>query len=172
MALEGGEADAASRKEYLEIHTPLYVIPSDFFVALAMSPSPAMDRRVRILIADDHTVIRETVRSTLERYPRFEVCGEAEDGFKAIQEAHRLKPDVVVLNVSMPVLNGFEAAREIKASLPESAIVILSSSIDQRFIEEAKKIGARAYVAKTSTGEALVKAIEAAVISGDFVLLE
>jgi two-component system, NarL family, nitrate/nitrite response regulator NarL len=132
----------------------------------------AMDRRLRILIADDHPLIRKTVRSTLERHPRFEVCAEAEDGLKAIEEAHKLKPDVVVLNVSMPVLNGFEAAREIKASLPETAIVILSANVDQRFIEEAKKVGARAYVAKTKAGEELVKAIEAAVIGGDFVLLE
>jgi DNA-binding NarL/FixJ family response regulator len=84
------------------------------------------------------------VRSTLEQHPRSEVAGEAEDGSDAIEEAHRLKPDVVVLNVSMPVLNG-----------PETAIVMLSSSVDQRFAEEAKKIGARAHVAKTKAGEAV-----------------
>ena len=93
-----------------------------------------IDRRVRILIADDHPVIRKRVRSTLEQYPRFEVCGEARDGSKAIEEAQKLIPDVVILNVSMPVLNGFEAAREIKTSLPDTAIVILSSHTDQRFI--------------------------------------
>jgi DNA-binding NarL/FixJ family response regulator len=108
----------------------------------------------------------------LEEHPRFEVCGEAEDGAEAIEEAQRLKPDVVVLNVSMPVLNGFEAAREIKASLPETAIVILSANADERFVEEARRIGARAYVAKTELGKALVKAIETAVIGGDFVLME
>jgi len=108
-----------------------------------------IDRRVRILIADDYPAIRESVRSTLEEHPRFEVCGEAEDGAEAIEEAQRLKPDVVVLNVSMPVLNGFEAAREIKASLPETAIVILSANADERFVEEARRIGARAYLAKT-----------------------
>ncbi len=132
----------------------------------------ALDRTVRILIADDQPVIRKIVRSTLEGHPRFEVCAEVEDGAKAIEEAHRLLPDVVVLNVSMPILDGFQAAREIKAALPETAIVILSSHVDQRFIEEAKKIGARAYVAKTEVGTALVKAIEAAVVGGDFVLME
>jgi two-component system response regulator NreC len=131
-----------------------------------------IDRRVRILIADDHPVIRKRVRFALEGHSRFEVCAEAEDGAKAIEEAQRLKPDVVVLNVTMPVVDGFQAAREIKASLPETAIVILSSHVDQRFIDEAKKIGARAYVAKTEAGEALVKAIEAAVIGGDFDLME
>jgi DNA-binding NarL/FixJ family response regulator len=67
----------------------------------------AMDRRLRILIADDHPIIRKTVRFALERHPRFEVCGEAADGSKALEEARKLKPDVVVLNVSMPVLDGF-----------------------------------------------------------------
>jgi DNA-binding NarL/FixJ family response regulator len=130
------------------------------------------DQRVRILIADDHAVIRKQVRSILEAYPRFEVCGEAPDGAKAIWEAQRLRPDVVVLNVEMPVLNGFDAAREIKAKLPESAIVILSLNADRHLVEEAKKIGARAYVAKTRAGVALVEAIEEAMIGGDFVLVD
>jgi DNA-binding NarL/FixJ family response regulator len=129
-------------------------------------------RKVRILIADDHPVIRRVVRSTLQRHPHFEVCGEVENGLEAIEEAKKLKPDVVVLNVSMPVLNGFEAAREITRTLPESAIVILSQNADKRFVEEAERIGVRAYVAKSKAGEALVKAVEAAVLGEDFVLVE
>ena len=172
--------DSVCSRPYLErivkIRVPLYVSLTDLCVRLAMSPpanvnAQAMDRRLRILIADDHPIIRKAVRSTLERHPRFEVCGEAEDGFKAIEEAHKLKPDVVVLNVSMPVLDGFGAAREIKATLPETAIVILSASANARFVEEARRIGARAYVAKTELGNALVKAIETAVEGGDFVLM-
>ena len=108
------------------------------------------------------------MRSTLQQDPQLEVCGEAEDGAKAIEEAQRLRPDVVVLDVAMPVLNGFDAARGIKTKSPESAIVILSSSVDQRLIDEAKRIGVRAYVAKTRAGEALVNAIEAAVHGEDF----
>jgi DNA-binding NarL/FixJ family response regulator len=131
-----------------------------------------IDRTIRILIADDHPVVRKMVRSTLEEVPHFRVCAEVEDGATAIKEAQRLKPDVVVLNMHMPVLSGFEAAREIKASVPESVIVILSSDVDRGFIEEAKKIGARAYVAKTKTGDALIEAIETAVIGGDFVLVK
>ena len=132
----------------------------------------ATDRNVRILIADDQPIIRTMVRSTLEKIPYFEICAEAADGAKAIQQAQRLKPDVVVLNVTMPVLNGFDAAREIKATLPDTAIVILSSHADQRFVAEAKKIGVRSYVAKSKAREALVKAIEAAVRGDDFVLVE
>ena len=129
-------------------------------------------RKVRVLIADDHSIIRRIVRSTLQANPRFEVCGEAENGAEAIEEAKKLKPDVVVLDVSMPVLNGFEAAREIKKTLPSSAIVILSQNADRRFVEEAKKIGVRAYVAKTKAGEALVKAVEGAALGDDFLLVD
>jgi DNA-binding NarL/FixJ family response regulator len=139
---------------------------------LASVNMAAVSSKLRILIADDHPIVRAAVRSTLSQHPHFEVIGEAHDGVKAIEEAHRLKPDVVVLNVSMPIVNGFGAAREIKASLPQTAIIMLSSSVDHRFVEEAKKIGARAYVAKSKAGEALVKAIEAAVKGGDFALLE
>ncbi|HVB07972.1 MAG TPA: response regulator transcription factor [Candidatus Acidoferrales bacterium] len=151
--------------------------PLAFRLIFVMSPvtgarMKAANRRIRILIADDHSLIRKRVRSTLEEHPRFEVCGEATDGAKAIEAAQKLKPDVVVLNVTMPVLSGFEAAREIRATVPESAIVILSSHADRRFIDEAKRIGARAYVAKTEVGKALVKAIEAALVSDDFVLLD
>ena len=131
-----------------------------------------LDRRVRVLIADDHPVIRGMVRSTLQQHPEFEVCGEAADGAQAVEEAKKLKPDVVVLNVSMPILNGFEAAREIRATLPKSAIVILSSHADETFVREAKEIGVRAYVAKTKAGEALVQAVEAAVLGEDFVLVK
>ena len=94
------------------------------------------------------------------------------DGAKAIEAADSLKPDVVVLNITMPVLNGIEAARVIRARVPESAIVILSTHADERLIEEARRIGARAFVAKTRAGEALVKAIEAAIEGGDFVLMD
>ena len=141
-------------------------------MALASVKMAAVSRKLRILIADDHPIVRAAVRSTLSQHPHFDVVGEAHDGAKAIEEADRLKPDVVVLNVSMPIVNGFGAAREIKASLPQTAIIMLSSSVDHRFVEEAKRIGAQAYVAKTKTGEALVKAIGAAVSGGDFLLLE
>jgi DNA-binding NarL/FixJ family response regulator len=131
-----------------------------------------IDRTVRILIADDHPTIRRAVRSTLQQHPHFEICGEAVNGAEAIAEAERLKPDVVVLNVSMPIMNGLEAAREIKTILPESAIVILSQNADRHFIEEAKKLGVQAYVAKSKAGESLVKAVEAAVLGEDFFFVE
>ena len=148
---------------------------SGFSIGMPRKSGAAVEQaqaKVRILIADDHPIIRRMVRSTLEEHPRFEVCGEAFDGAKAIEAADRLKPDVVILNIAMPVLNGIEAARVIRVRVPDSAIVILSTHADERLIEEAKRIGARAYVAKTRAGEALVKAIEAAIEGGDFVLMD
>jgi DNA-binding NarL/FixJ family response regulator len=133
---------------------------------------PARDPRIRILIADDQPIIRKRVRSILEEHSGFEVCGEVQDGARAIEEAQRLKPDVVILNISMPVLNGLEAARQIKANMPELAIVILSSNADKHFVEEAKKVGARCYVAKDKAALSLVSAVEAAVTSDEFVLLD
>ena len=135
-------------------------------------PTGQVPQKLRILIADDHAVIRKQVRLILEESSRFEVCAEAEDGAEAVEEARRLKPDVVILNVSMPVLNGLEAAREIRAKLPESSIVILSANADKQFIEQAKRMGADAYLAKTKAREALVKAVEAAVTGDEFVLVD
>ncbi|MGB7024725.1 MAG: response regulator transcription factor [Candidatus Acidiferrales bacterium] len=125
--------------------------------------------RVRVLIADDHPLVRKIVRSTLQQDPQLEICGEAQDGAEAIEEVQRLKPDVVVLDLAMPILGGFDAAREIKIKSPGCAIVILSSSVDQRFVDEARKIGICAYVAKTKAVEALVRAVEAAVQGEDFI---
>ncbi len=133
---------------------------------------PARHVRIRVVLADDHPTIRGMVRSVLEEHPHFEVCGEAENGAEAIEEVKRVRPDVVVLNVTMPLLNGFQAARQIRKQIPETAIVILSSHADKHFIAEAKKIGARAYVPKSKIGQALVEALEAAVRGDDFIVLE
>ena len=133
---------------------------------------PARHVRIRVVLADDHPTIRGMVRSVLEQHPHFEVCGEAENGAEAIEEVKRVRPDVVVLNVTMPLLNGFQAARQIRKQIPETAIVILSSHADKHFIAEAKKIGARAYVPKSKIRQALVEALEAAVRGDDFIVLE
>lgn len=112
------------------------------------------------------------MKSTLNQEPRFQVVGEAVDGLEAVDKAEKLKPDVVVLNITMPVLDGFEAARRIRQKLPQTAIVILSSDVDKRFIAEAKKVGARAYVPKSEVAVALVKAIEAAIKNDEFFVVE
>jgi DNA-binding NarL/FixJ family response regulator len=137
-----------------------------------MQTHPIPDRRIRVVVADDHPIIRGMVRSALQQHPHFEVCGEAENGAEAIEEVKRARPDVVVLNVTMPLVNGFQAAQEIKKQMPETAIVIMSSHADKHFVAEAKKIGVRAYVSKSKIGQALIEAVEAAVKGDDFIVLE
>ena len=124
--------------------------------------APVPRRRIRILIADDHPLIRKAVRAVLETRPDFEITGEAEDGAQAVEEVRRTKPDAVVLNITMPVLNGFDAAREIKTSAPHAAIVILSSHADKIIVEQAKEIGVNGFVEKSQASKALVAAIDAA----------
>lgn len=117
---------------------------------------------VRILIVDDHAMLREAVRLLLESRSEFQVCGEAEDGAQAVEKAAELKPDVVVLDIGMPKMNGFEAARKIKVVSPRSQIVILSSHQDQQFLEEARKVGAICYVPKADAERELIDAVKAA----------
>src|ERR1700676_515744 len=137
------------------------------------TPSPSSRRTpIKILVADDHAMIRKIVTTTLKQEEGFEVVGEAENGLEAVHKAEALKPNVVVLNVTMPVLDGFEAARRIRQKLPEVAIVILSSNADKLFIEEAKKIGVRAYIPKNEASAALVKAVQAAIRNEDFYIVE
>lgn len=81
---------------------------------MKLRTNPVPDAPIRVVVADDHPIIRGMVRSALQQHPHFEVCGEAENGADAIEEVKRERPDVVVLNVTMPLVNGFEAAREIK----------------------------------------------------------
>jgi DNA-binding NarL/FixJ family response regulator len=136
------------------------------------SAKPVPDMQIRVVIADDHPIVRGMVRSVLEQHPHFVVCGEAEDGSEAIEQVKRVRPDVVVLNVTMPVLNGFQAAQEIKKQVPETAIVIVSSHADKQFVAEAQKIGVRAYVSKSRIGQSLVDALESAVKGEDFVVID
>ena len=136
-----------------------------------MSAATRPNRRIRVLLADDQPVIRRMVRTTLLQHSHIEVCAEAEDGAQAVEKAKEIEPDVVVLNITMPVLNGLQAAQEIKKQVPNSAIVILSTHADRFFVEAAKKIGVKCYVSKSKVGEALVKAVEAAVKGDDFIVV-
>jgi DNA-binding NarL/FixJ family response regulator len=127
---------------------------------------------VRILIADDHDVIRRMVREVLQTRPDFEVIGEATNGIDAVEQSRMLKPDVVLLNIVMPTLNGFDAAREINKTAPNSAIVILSTHKNEQFIEEAQRIAIDGYVEKSEAGHELTKAIDAALTDKSSFLVE
>ena len=116
---------------------------------------------VWILIADDHEVVRRGVRSLLTSRKEWDVCGEAVDGRDAVKKAKELKPDVVVLDISMPDLNGFEAARLIHKEVPQSKILILSQHNVSEMLQTALDSGARGYVSKSEVSRDLLPAVEA-----------
>jgi DNA-binding NarL/FixJ family response regulator len=116
---------------------------------------------IRILLADDHTILRSGLRAVLERQADLQVVGEASDGRQAIQETEKDRPDVVVMDVAMPILNGIEAARQITSRYPQVAIVILSMHSDEGYLLRALKAGARGYLLKDSAEGDLINAIRA-----------
>jgi len=117
---------------------------------------------LRILIADDHKIIREGLCHLFEQQPDMEVIGEAENGRVAIQLIRKLNPDVVILDVCMPELNGVDAARQIKKEFPNIKLIALSMHTDRRFVEGMLAVGASAYVLKEGAFEELVHAIQCA----------
>lgn len=118
-------------------------------------------RRVRILLADDHTVVRKGLRLLLESVPEFQVVADAASGHEAVAFAEKHRPDVVVMDVAMPVLNGIEAARQITTKLPGTAIVFLSMHSDESYVLRGLKAGARAYLLKDSAETDLIQAVKA-----------
>jgi len=116
---------------------------------------------LRILIADDHEVARKGIRALLEDHAGWEVCGEARDGREAVESASRLKPDVLLLDVGMPNLNGLDAARQILATTPEARILILTVYDSEQVVREVLAAGALGFVLKSDAGRDLVAAVEA-----------
>jgi len=123
---------------------------------------------VRVLLADDHNLIRAGLVLVVQQQPVLSVIGEADDGRQAVQLVESLKPDVVVMDIGMPNLNGIEAARQITASRPDTAVVILSMHADEGYVLRALKAGARAYLLKDSATTDLVQAIRAVVEGKSF----
>lgn len=128
---------------------------------------------MRILVADDHELVRRGVRSLLQTRPDVEVCGEAMDGRDAVEQARRLTPDLIVMDISMPRLNGLEAAREIRRTLPTIDILILSQHNSTEMMRQAFNAGARGYVVKTAISQDLLHGIDKVrkgqLFFGDFV---
>jgi two-component system response regulator NreC len=118
-------------------------------------------KKLRILLADDNIVMRTGLRALLERQPDLEVVGEGENGRETIELAASLRPDVVVMDVGMPVLNGIEAAKTIVSQHPTTAVVILSMHSDESYVMRALKAGARGYLLKESAAADLIGAIQA-----------
>lgn len=118
---------------------------------------------LRILIADDHDLYRRGVRSLLAGRNDCQVCGEAENGLEAVEKTRELKPDLVILDITMPVLDGLSAARQIKESSPDTLILILTMHSTKEYMESMSTIGVRGYIEKGRAGDALMRAIDAIV---------
>ena len=116
---------------------------------------------IRILLADDHNIMRKGLRLLLERQPEFEVVSEASDGRQTLEQAEATNPDIVILDIAMPLLSGIEVAERISATLPQTAIVILSMHSDEGYVLRALKAGARGYLLKDSAEDDLIHAIHA-----------
>ena len=118
-------------------------------------------KTVRILVVDDHDIIRRGLKQLLISRPGWEVCGEAKTGREAVALAEQLKPEIVVLDISMPDLNGLEAARRIHKLFPKTGILILTLHFSDQLVRDIIEAGARAYIMKSDADRDLVSAVEA-----------
>ncbi len=116
---------------------------------------------IRIIVADDQDFVRKRICATLTSNDEFEVCAEAANGKEAIEKVLELKPDLIVMDITMPVMNGLEAARNIAKLAPLTPIVILSVHNSRQIVEEARRIGVSGYVAKTEAAKYLLPAVNA-----------
>lgn len=116
---------------------------------------------LRILVVDDHALMRRSLRTLLGCRSDWQIIDEAEDGMEAVDKANRLQPDVVLLDVSMPKMNGLEACRRIRKTAPKSEILMVTQHDSQQMMHEARRAGARGYVVKSNMARDLVTAVEA-----------
>ena len=117
-------------------------------------------KSLRIIIADDHDLMRRGIKGLILSHPNWEVCGEAQTGREAVTKAEQQKPDVVILDISMPDLNGVEAARRIRKASPNTEVLILSAHYSDQLIREIVEAGARGYIVKSDSDRDLVIAVE------------
>ncbi len=128
-----------------------------------MTKTPSqIGQKTRILIADDHAIVREGIRMILQSQADFEVVGEAQDGEEAVRLTQTLKPDVVVMDISMPKVTGIEATQKIKRARPETHVLILTMHEEESYVFQLLRLGAAGYVLKRAAATDLVDAIRAA----------
>ncbi|HEV2654113.1 MAG TPA: response regulator transcription factor, partial [Ktedonobacteraceae bacterium] len=125
--------------------------------------------KIRILLADDHTILRAGLKMMLNAQPDMEVIGEAQDGRQAIREARRLQPDIILMDITMPDINGIEATREIKKVAPDVRVLILTMHEHDEYIFQALRAGASGYMLKEAADTELISALHV-IRSGQFYL--
>ena len=116
-------------------------------------------QKIRVLLADDHTVVRQGLRALLSAESDIEIVGEAENGRQAVDLAKQVRPDVAVIDIAMPVLNGLEATRQIAKALPSTKILVLSSYCDDDYVQQLTEAGAGGYLIKQTAANDLLKGI-------------
>lgn len=121
-----------------------------------------MPENIRIMLADDHTIVRQGLARLLNDQPDLKIVGEAVNGRTAVDKTLELKPDVVIMDIAMPQMNGIEAAKRIKKKLPKTKILILSMYSHEHYIHELFETGVSGYILKDSSGRDIIKAIHAA----------
>src|SRR5579863_10032795 len=115
---------------------------------------------IRILIVDDHEVVRRGLRSLLAARPNWQICGEASDGIEAVEKAKKLRPDIVLMDISMPRMDGIEAARVLKRELPATKVVIISQNDPAVVSVQAHDVQAAAYIAKSEIARHLLASLD------------
>jgi DNA-binding NarL/FixJ family response regulator len=123
----------------------------------------------RVLIVDDHPAIRRGVQGILHSFPEWELCGEADNGQEAIRLAEALKPEIIIMDVSMPVLNGLEATRIIRGSLPNTKVLLLTLHSSSELVRSAFRAGARGYVLKSDAEQELIRALNIVLGDGTYI---
>jgi two-component system response regulator NreC len=124
--------------------------------------------RLRILLADDHTVVRQGLRKVLEARPEWQVVAEAGDGREAVRQAEEVKPDVAIVDVAMPLLNGIEAVRQIARKSPGTRLLVLSMHADEAYVTQMLRAGAAGYLLKDSADVDLLHAVESVAAGKSF----
>lgn len=117
--------------------------------------------KITVLLAEDHQIVREGLRALLNAEKDIEVLGEAENGRQTVELARQLRPEVVVMDIAMPLLNGLEATRQILRASPSIKVIILSAHSDDAYVEHVMELGAAGYLVKQTAADALIKAIRA-----------
>jgi DNA-binding NarL/FixJ family response regulator len=150
-------------------HTPKYDVcsfvrisklPAQTIVVDAAETAHRTEWLLRILVADDHTAVRKGVCALLRSRNDLEVCGEAQNGQEAIEKTRQLEPDLIILDIAMPLLDGFSAVREIRKFMPDVSILVLSMHRGKKAIQEAKLLGAQGFVSKSELAGTLLNAVD------------